>query len=149
MKTPLILAALLLTPVISRAEEAPAREAFRKQMMERFDADKDGKLSDAEREAAKTALKEKGGEVRGKVLEKFDADKDGKLSETERDAAKAALKARQENKGTAGKKGEKAEGKAEEQRRKLMEQFDEDKDGQLNEAERAKARQARKHRTGV
>jgi hypothetical protein len=61
-------------------------------MMEKFDADKDGKLSETERAAAKAAFKEKGGEFRAKVLERFDADKDGKLSETERAAAKEAMK---------------------------------------------------------
>ena len=156
MKTPLLLAALFLTSVFARAEEAPApvadgkaEGAFRKNLLEKFDADKDGKLSDSERQAAKAAFKENGGELRAKVIEKFDADKDGKLSDTEREAAKAAMKARQENNGGNGTKGEKAEGRAAAQRQKMLEKFDEDKDGQLNEAERAKAREARKNRTGA
>ncbi len=150
MKTSLILATLLFVPVLSHAEDAPDAAVpgakLRKHLMEKFDADKDGKLSDTEREAAKAAFKEKGGEMHAKILEKFDADKDGKLSDTEREAAKAAMKARTEGAGKAEGKGE---GKAGELRQKMLEKFDEDKDGQLNEAERAKAREARKNRSGV
>jgi Ca2+-binding EF-hand superfamily protein len=61
-------------------------------MLERFDADKDGKLSDAERTAARASMQQHRGEMRAKMLERFDADKDGKLSDTERKAARAAMK---------------------------------------------------------
>ena len=154
MKRPLFLAALLLTSVFARGEEGPApaadgraEGAFRKHLLEKFDAGKDGKLSDSERDAAHAAQKENGGRLRAKVLEKFDADKDGKLSNSEREVAKAALKARQEKNGATGPNGEKAAGRAAAQRQKMLEKFDEDKDGQLNEAERGKAREARKNRT--
>jgi hypothetical protein len=59
------------------------RGQFRQHLLKKFDADKDGKLSEAERAAAKQACKDK-----------FDSDKDGKLSEAERDAARAAFSAR-------------------------------------------------------
>jgi hypothetical protein len=49
-------------------------------MLKEFDTDKDGKLSDEEREAAK----KRGEEMRKKMLERFDADKNGELSEDER-----------------------------------------------------------------
>ena len=45
-------------------------------MLEKFDADKDGKLNDDE----KAAMRE---EVKKKMLEKFDKDGDGKLNEEE------------------------------------------------------------------
>jgi len=143
---------------LSETERAAAKAAFkekggefRAKVLERFDADKDGKLSETERAAAKEAMKEKGGELRAKVLEKFDADKDGKLSDTERAAAKAAWDARQAKKGAKGKAsaGDKGEDKAKEQHARLLEKFDGDKDGQLSEAERAKAREARNKRTGI
>ena len=48
-----------------------------------FDADKDGKMSDEERKAAREAMEQK-------MLEKFDTDKDGKLSDEERKAMRPA-----------------------------------------------------------
>ena len=158
MKTSLLLAALLLSPVLTWAEDAPAPApappapdgasearprgaALRKQVLEKFDGDKDGKLSDAEREAARAAWKDTGSELHAKVLEKFDADENGKLSDPEREALKTAMKNRRNGRGDANKK---REGKAGERHRKMLERFDEDKDGLLNESERAKAREARK-----
>ena len=83
-----ILAATLLA--LPAAEGAAAgtgqglhRGQFRKHLLEKFDADKDGKLSEAERTAAKQACKER-----------RDTDKDGTVSEAERDAARAAFSAR-------------------------------------------------------
>lgn len=168
MKTTPLFAALLLSPLLLQAEDVPApipvpaapeaaapaavppeappaeprAAAFRKHVLEKFDADKDGQLSETEREAAKAAIKEKGSGLRAMALVKFDADKDGQLSETEREALKAAIKARR-----AGKGGdEKAGVKNAERHQKMLEKFDADKDGQLNESERAKAREARKAR---
>lgn len=72
-------------------------------LLEKFDANHDGKLDESERAAAKAALKEHRGEHHGelkaKVLAKFDADHDGKLNEAERAAAKAALKEHREHHG--------------------------------------------------
>ena len=51
--------------------------------MEQFDTDKDGKLSDEERKAARAAMEQK-------MLEQFDTDKDGKLSDEERKAMRPA-----------------------------------------------------------
>lgn len=83
-----ILAATLLT--LPAAEGAAAgkgqgmhRGQFRQHVLEKFDTDKDGKLSEAERAAAKQACKDK-----------VDTDNDGKVSDAERDAARAALSAR-------------------------------------------------------
>ena len=161
MKTAYLLAALLLTPAFTRAEDTavpvppvspaapahaapgPRAAAFRKHVLEKFDADKDGKLSDSERESAKTAWKEKNGGLHAKALEKFDEDKDGQLSDPERDKLKAALKSRRKG---AGGDSEQDGGKHAERQRKMLEKFDADKDGQLNETERATAREARKTR---
>ena len=61
--------------------------------MEKFDADKDGQLSDAEKEAVKADMKAKfearHAEMKAKLMEKFDADKDGQLSDAEKEAMKA------------------------------------------------------------
>ena len=57
-------------------------------MLEKFDADGDGKLSETEKATAKAH--------RAEMAAKFDIDGDGKLSESEKEAAKAAGKAKRE-----------------------------------------------------
>ena len=58
-----------------------------KQLIERFDKDKDGKLNAEERAAAGKARK-------AEILKRFDKDKDGKLNAEERKALVKAMKAR-------------------------------------------------------
>ena len=68
-------------------------EARRAKMLEKFDANKDGKLDDAEKAAMKAECEKRkaGMEARkAKMLEKFDTNKDGKLDDAEKAAAKAA-----------------------------------------------------------
>lgn len=69
-----------------------------KKLIEKFDTDGDGKLSESERHAARAARGAKGAgggrpdpERKKKLVEKFDTDGDGKLSESERQGARAAL----------------------------------------------------------
>lgn len=72
------------------------RERFHQRMLERFDKDGDGKLSEAERQAAHEAMgpmREKLAARRAEMLARFDADHDGQLSESERQAARAAREA--------------------------------------------------------
>ena len=87
---------------------------LREKVMEKFDANHDGKLDESERAAAKAALKERmekakehHGEFKAKLLERFDANHDGKLDDGERAAAKAALKERKEHRGDRPHKGDK------------------------------------------
>ena len=65
------------------------------QILERFDTDKDGKLSDEERAKARAEMaKRRGGEgrpSREELIKKFDKDGDGELSAEEREAAKAEM----------------------------------------------------------
>lgn len=60
---------------------------MRAQMLARFDTDKDGQLSDVERQAARTAMQQR-------MLERYDSNRDGQLSDAERQAARAAMLAR-------------------------------------------------------
>ncbi len=90
-----ILAMLAIATLTLQAAEGAAgagkhRGEFKQALLEKFDADKDGKLSEAERAAAKGQVRERLQEAK----EKFDADHDGKLSDSERDAARAAFAAR-------------------------------------------------------
>lgn len=64
-------------------ERRARREAHQKAMLEKYDADKDGKLSPEENKTARETEEKR-------ILEKYDADKDGKLSPEERRAAMEA-----------------------------------------------------------
>lgn len=90
-----ILAILAITALSLQAADGAAadgkhRGEFKQALLEKFDTDKDGKLSDSERAAAKAQAKERLQEQKAK----FDTDGDGKLSDSERDAARAAFAAR-------------------------------------------------------
>ncbi len=93
-----------------------------KKMLEKFDADKDGKLSDSEKAAAKAEFEKKRAGMEAKALEKFDADKDGKLSDEER----------------AVMKKERAEmhGKMKAKKDAILKKYDKDADGKLNDEEK-------------
>ncbi len=54
--------------------------------MEKYDADKDGKISDQEREAVKTDVKKVQDARQAEMLKKFDKDGDGQISDEERNA---------------------------------------------------------------
>jgi hypothetical protein len=84
-------------------------------LLEKFDKDKDGKLSPAEREAMKAERQKASEEQRKVMLDKFDADKDGKISPEEREAIKANRQKEME-----------------ERRKADFEKFDADKDGKLS-----------------
>jgi len=102
-------------------QNAESREAMKEQILENFDADGDGKLSETERKAAGEAMRSKrGGEgrqgrasfgqdreaMKAQILEKFDTDGDGKLDETERKAAGEAMRS---NRGPRGERSDRGQ----------------------------------------
>lgn len=93
-----------------RGDRGPRR--FPPELLEKYDTDKDGKLSPEEREALRKDRREMMEKRRQEMLEKFDADKDGKLSPEER---KAAFEAKH---------------------KEMLEKYDTDKDGKLSPEER-------------
>lgn len=124
----------------------PGAEAFRKQLLEKFDADQDGTLNEEERTKAKAEFEKRRGEFAKKrgaagrtrearpnreagrerireIVAKFDKDGDGRLSEQERAAAKEAMA-----------------GKFADQREQLMKKFDKDGNGTLDEGEKVALR---------
>jgi hypothetical protein len=100
----------VLTPSTSRAEDTAPEKKLSKSK-EKFDADKDGKLNDEEKAAAKEAAVAKAKQTREenlkKALEKYDANGNGKLDDDE----KAKMKA-DEQAELVARKAEKAEKKA-------------------------------------
>mgnify|MGYP001549693986 CR=1 FL=1 len=99
------------------------REEMKAKLLEKFDTDGDGQLSETERQAAKAARE-------AKMLEKFDANGDGVLSDDEK-----PQRGRGRRHGRSGNR--------EEMKAKLLEKFDTDGDGQLSETERQAAKAAR------
>jgi len=103
LKLALGLLALSFTATVVSAEENQPKEKHpSKATLEKYDANKDGQLSDEEKAKAREAAKEKAKLTREENLEKYDANKDGKLEETERAAKKA-----DEETARAAKKAEK------------------------------------------
>lgn len=94
MRTHLLAVALMLVggmALSANAGDKARNPEMRKKLLEKFDKDGDGKLSESERAAAKAAFQEKHPEAREKLIARFDKDGDGKLNEEERAAAKAAF----------------------------------------------------------
>jgi len=89
-KTLIIAIAALAIPVLAQAEEgSKGCDKKRAHMIEKFDADGDGKLSEEEREAAKVAKAER----KAAFIAKHDSNGDGELDEDEKKAAKEAFMA--------------------------------------------------------
>ena len=85
----LVCTALLMAVPLAIAGD---REQRRAEILEQFDTDGDGQLSEAERQAAResgafSGKRGRGEKRRQQILEEFDADGDGQLSEAERQAA--------------------------------------------------------------
>ena len=100
------------------------RAERQQKMLEKFDADGDGALSDTEKETAKEAFQAKRAEHREKkMLKHFDEDGDGLLSDSEQAAAKEAHE-------------------------KRLAKFDADGDGELSREEHKAAREAMKGKRG-
>ena len=62
----------------------------RDEVIQKYDTNKDGQLSDQEKTALKADMKAKHEQMKKDMLTKFDTNKDGKLDDTERAAAKDA-----------------------------------------------------------
>ena len=87
------------------------REDRRARLLEQFDTDGDGQLSESERSAAREAGRGRGGEDfearRAEILGEFDLDGDGRLGESERRALRESGMMRRGGRGGAdgGRRG--------------------------------------------
>ena len=154
-------------------DKAPAKEAAGKQtdrradrptresIIKRFDKDGDGKLSEAERAAARKAFSSRGGRTTdrapGRISEglreryqiaakKIQEDlKAGKITETQARERQQALRKRLAQ--SAGRGGDRDTDRSRSSRESLMKEFDKNKDGKLDEAERNALRKAMSERS--
>jgi hypothetical protein len=128
--TTTVLAAFAITATANPKGPRPDRPGGPgKAILEKFDTDGDGKISEQEREAAKAAMEEK----RAAIIAKYDKDGDGKLNEEERKAAREEWKA-EDRPNPPGHPS----------RERIRKRFDKDGDGKLNEEELAAAKAAMK-----
>ncbi|GAB5558830.1 MAG: hypothetical protein SynsKO_04770 [Synoicihabitans sp.] len=124
-------------------EDKPAGPPSREEMIQKFDANGDGQLDQAEREAVREYMAANrpeggqrgrggpgGGGRGGNPMAQFDTDGDGKLSPAERKAADPIMRERTES------------------NERAMGQFDKDGDGKLNDKEWAAARKTIVQRMG-
>lgn len=100
-----------------------------RRLLEQFDADGDGKLDDAERQAALDDMAAREAEREARRIERYDTDGDGMLSEAEEAAARAEERARQQDRFN-----------------RFAAEFDQDGDGDLNADERYDAFQTMRDR---
>jgi hypothetical protein len=144
----------------------------RAEMIKRFDQDGDGQLNDAERQTAREAVKQKwagrkgpggpGGMGRERLRQRFDRDGDGRLNERERHAARKGVNQMRHRMqhmmmmremhrmhafgGRGGPPRLHGHGPAGPGRgpvrQAMLQRFDQDHDGRLNDTERAEARKA-------
>lgn len=132
----------------------PINEALRKHLLEKYDANKDGKLSEEERAAAQKDFKENRAENRAKLFALLDVNKDQAVDEKEWMAGRATIIEFLREHRPDGGKGEgrtpptpeEREKRRKENEAKMLAEFDTDKDGTLSDEERAKMREVLKER---
>lgn len=114
------------------ANSRPGLNARQRELLEKFDTNRDGRIDDQEKLAARTYMRGKTGggpkERTKKALKLFDKNADGKLDEAERTEAEKAREEFQTN------------------REAMLARFDQNGDGMLDDEERATALQAREGR---
>lgn len=96
---------LALAFTVSVAQASPDNKEAKekgpsKEMLKKYDANKDGALDDAEKAAMKADADAKAKEMKAANLAKYDANKDGKLDAAEKAAMKADKEAAQAAKKT-------------------------------------------------
>jgi hypothetical protein len=69
---------------VAVAEPDGAWKARKAELVQKYDANKDGQLDDAERQALRQEMKAHRQAMRQEKLQRFDANKDGRLDDTER-----------------------------------------------------------------
>jgi Ca2+-binding EF-hand superfamily protein len=109
------------------------RRGGRTQLLEKYDANKNGVLDADEKEAAKAEWESHRQERQARMLERFDANKNGVLDPEEKDAARKEMRGHRGH----GRRGDRAQ---------VLEKFDANKNGTLDPEEKQAAKAAREAR---
>jgi Ca2+-binding EF-hand superfamily protein len=121
----------------------PLNPEMMKRLLEKFDTNKDGRLSpDEQAKAQEEMLKNAGGPAFQEFLKKFDRDGDGKLNDRERLAAMEAVQKIRAQGGGGPQAGPPIVFAGNETPAAILEEFDKDGDGKLNDEEMAAAKKA-------
>jgi Ca2+-binding EF-hand superfamily protein len=128
----------------------------RQKILDEFDANKDGKLDEGERAAAKSALKQRFEAKKKEILDRFDTDKDGKLSPDERKAAREAHQkamitawfAKADTNGDGQLSVDEIEAARQARRTRFQKALDKNGDGTIDPAERMRLRRGMHARRG-
>ncbi|MSU48886.1 MAG: hypothetical protein EXS37_07335 [Opitutus sp.] len=153
MKEPIDVQVLLAPPESPPGPAASGPEVNRKRMLAQFDQNKDGRLDEEERAAAKKFMAERGGGPGGKMhdemIKRFDKNGNGKIDEDERGAVQEFMKKRRRPGAGPSTMNREADEKAAldkvlrsavEANAAQLQRFDEDKDGRLSDQEWTAAR---------
>ena len=116
------------------------QEEYRKQLLEKYDANGNGEIDEDERDKMRDDYRKRAEEQRKQwELQRYDANKDGELDEQE--LAKQAADREEREKRMAEYRAQ-----AEERRKKWIAEWDADGDGELNEKERDAMRETYRRR---
>lgn len=111
-------------------------------LLEKYDTDGDGKLSDDERKAVQEDAKKLHDAKKAEILAKFDKDGDGKLSDDERKAMREDWSKNHPE--ITEKMKEKRQQQLRQHREEMIKKFDTDGDGKLSDDERNAMRESMK-----
>lgn len=109
-------------------------------LLEKYDTDGDGKLSDDERKAVQEDAKKMHEAKKAEILAKFDTDGDGKLSDDERKAMREDWSKNHPE--VTEKMKEKRQQQLRQHREDMIKKFDTDGDGKLSDDERKAMRES-------
>ena len=140
----LLTATLFAIPLFVQAETPAAPAAYgprHAEMVKRFDRNGDGQIDTAERQAARSEMRQRWGahrsqpgfgkrheQKRAQALQRFDHDHDGRLNDAEYAEARAAR--------------EQHRAQAQARRQQILSRFDRDGDGRIGDTERNEMRSA-------
>jgi Ca2+-binding EF-hand superfamily protein len=123
-------------------QRGPLTPEMMKQLLEKFDTNKDGRLSAEEKANAQAEMMKKAGPGLEEFLKRFDRDGNGRLDEREQAAARQAAQKIRAQGGGGPQVGPPITFAGNEIPTAVLEKFDKDGDGKLNDKEMAAAKKA-------